>query len=758
MIKKIIKIENVGNFVNCRAVGDTEFRPVTLIYGENARGKSTFVAVLRSLASGDPTPVLGRKCLGVAGEPTVEILLESGVARFKDGAWNVSCPKIAVFDQQFVHENVYAGDYVEHEHRKNLLNVMLGAGSVQLARRVEECDANAKEQTKIISEHRVAIERFLPQGAKLDGFFKLDPDAEVDAKIEAKNNEIARLARAQEIAKTDALRQLELPEVPPSLREVAAATIDSVTQEAEGLVRKHIASHGIAEQWLSDGLDSARDTCPFCGQSTAGLSLLSAFRGYFSQSYGSLKQKVTAAEQDMVAAFGESRVETLKSIVDRNGLLADFWAPIVGHIELPTVDFPKTLAEVRQLALAALAAKRRNLLEESRESPELAASLAELANLHWEARNVNCQIAEFNRRIVAVKADTAGKSAAEARRELAHLELVKLRHSPELLPTCAAYSSAIERRRQIEQEKVRAKAELDAYVESMFVTHQAKVNELLEDFAATFRITRPVRKYSGGTASAAYGVLINNVEVELGDRDLPDDRPSFRNTLSASDRLTLALAFFLSSCHHDPALADAVVVLDDPFTSQDRSRQWHTQKQILRLSQRAKQVVVLSHHPQFLKPVADETPSATLRTLQLMRVRSATSIVEWDPAEAGDQFAQEYRRLTKFVDEGASTADEKRSVARAIRPLIEGRVRMLCPFAFDGCTQFGEVLGRIREAPATSPAAHLKPILDDLDELNSFARRYMHGDNPAADAEQIDDGELLVYVKRSIKIAQGLPG
>lgn len=73
----------------------------------------------------------------------------------------------------------------------------------------------------------------------------------------------------------------------------------------------------------------------------------------------------------------------------------------------------------------------------------------------------------------------------------------------------------------------------------------------------------------GGVATSSYQLVINDTAVDLGDSKTPADRPSFKNTLSAGDRTTLALAFFLAHLERDPAATGKLVVFDDPFSSQD---------------------------------------------------------------------------------------------------------------------------------------------------------------------------------------------
>jgi uncharacterized protein YhaN len=60
MINRILQIKNVGKFVNFSSKGDIEFRKMTLVFGENGRGKTMLAAILRSLGTGDPTSLLKR--------------------------------------------------------------------------------------------------------------------------------------------------------------------------------------------------------------------------------------------------------------------------------------------------------------------------------------------------------------------------------------------------------------------------------------------------------------------------------------------------------------------------------------------------------------------------------------------------------------------------------------------------------------------------------------------------------------------------
>jgi hypothetical protein len=60
--------------------------------------------------------------------------------------------------------------------------------------------------------------------------------------------------------------------------------------------------------------------------------------------------------------------------------------------------------------------------------------------------------------------------------------------------------------------------------------------------------------------------------------------------------------------------------------------------------------------------------------------------------------------------------------------------------------------GVVRIIRAAGTAHSLHPIVEDLDELNMYCRRYHHSENEHAATEPIDDAELQGYVRRTLKI------
>lgn len=108
---------------------------LVLIYAENGRGKTTLAAVLRSLATGDPIPIIERRRLAATHAPHVVLGCGGGQpdAVFQDGHWNRTFPHIVVFDDAFVDVNIHSGLVVDARHRQNLHEIVLGARDAQPA-------------------------------------------------------------------------------------------------------------------------------------------------------------------------------------------------------------------------------------------------------------------------------------------------------------------------------------------------------------------------------------------------------------------------------------------------------------------------------------------------------------------------------------------------------------------------------------------------------------------------------------------------
>ena len=118
--------------------------------------------------------------------------------------------------------------------------------------------------------------------------------------------------------------------------------------------------------------------------------------------------------------------------------------------------------------------------------------------------------------------------------------------------------------------------------------------------------------------------------------------------------------------------------------------------------------------------------------------------------ETDEWMEEAYRAVAHFLTyQGiALHRGEVRDVIQKMRPVLEAYCRNLYPTQFGEQEMMGSIITKIR----TAGAHPLFAIVDDLDELNVYCRRYHHGENPNAATEPVDDAELQGYVKRTLKL------
>jgi wobble nucleotide-excising tRNase len=755
MLKKIVAIKGIGKFRDYSAKGDTEFRKLTLLYAENACGKTTLCDILRSLQSGDGAQLTARRTLGSPNSPETTIRLETQTVSFKAGKWSASFPDVAIFDTRFVHDNIFAGDYVDHEHKRNLYRLIVGEQGVTLARKVDELDERIRDITKAISAQEKAISPHLPQGMKPDVFVALPNPEDLDTQITDKQAEVNALKSASDIAAKGKLKEIHLPALPENFACLLTKTVDDVSADVERYIRDHLANrtNGANETWLSQGLDFVLDnTCPFCQQTLNASNAVSIFRSYFSESYSALKAEIIAADTTISTLFGDAALLAFQKSVAGNLTLLQFWKQFVAvdssaiTSELDLSPWPS----LRDAARRCLATKKAAPLEPLALSPALGGAIDNYSCLALKVAQYNEAASAANVLIDQNKSAIKAGNLMEATSTLLNLQASKKRHDPETSALCDTYQDLLQEKKSLDRQKRDAKKELDQFTEEVFAKYQTRINDLLDLFGATFQIGNTKGQYLGGKASSTYQIIINSTPVDLGDENTPATAPSFRNTLSMGDRTTLALAFFIAQLEQDPRLANMAVVFDDPYGSQDGSRRTCTQQMICRILSAARQVIIFSHEPGFLRLVWDNVPTAEIKTLQLVCLSNSAEITEWDIKDAtADEYYRQHAILKRYALDGTG---DQRDIAKTIRLILEGHLRRRFPGQFLDNEWAGDMLKKIREADSTNPISAAQLDLSEMSDVNDYSKKYHHDQT---NAEPINAAELKAFVKRTLKVVGG---
>jgi len=759
MLRKIVSIKNVGRFLSYGASGDVELKRYNLVFAENGRGKTTLCAILRSLQCGDTAHILGRTTLGSRGAPQITILFDGGTIAFNNGGWNTTVPNLAIFDSTFVSQNVYSGDAVDLAHRRNLYSVIVGKHGVDLARQIEKLDAESREKSTEIREWRVTVQALMPQRLTVEEFLLLQDDTMIDTKIAEKKKELEADKEADQIKNRAALSELTLPIFPVGFVGLLGKTIEDIAKDAERYVTKQIETHamyGRGEPWLSEGMGYIRNNaCPFCGQSLDGVALIATYKAYFSETYNALRTEITALRQLIDAAFSDREIAQIERTLEQNTAGVEFWSRYCA-ITPPAMtcagEIGDTLRTLRRAAHALLDRKTATLLNRVETDPSFTAAYAALVAVQNNAATYNRAVQAANAAISGKKASIGTVDVTSIENSLTRLCAIKRRYEPDAKLVCEKYETAQALKKALEYAKSSVKEKLDEYTEEVIGRYEHTINQFLDDFHAGFRITGTKHGYPGGVASSSYQILINDVPVEIGDSNTPLDQPSFKNTLSSGDRSTLALAFFLAQLEHDSEKGSKIVVFDDPFSSQDNFRKDCTVQKIKKCGESCNQVIVLSHDQSFLKRIWDRlAPQATDRKcLQFARIGVCdTRISEWDIEQATQTAYLADRKA--LVDYYHTCEGTPRNIVNKIRPVLETYCKNLYPAEF-ATDALGTIIGKLRTA---GPAHQLFPLLDKLDALNEYTRRYHHGDNPNAATEPINETELQGFVRRTLEITGG---
>jgi wobble nucleotide-excising tRNase len=764
MIEKVISIKNIGRFRDCSPRGDVSFRKLTLFFAENGRGKTTFCAILRSLQTGKSEFISERKTLGSTDSASVEIRIAGNNYTFGSNRWSSTQSDVVIFDSVFVHDNVYSGDYVEHEHKKNLYRVIVGNQGVQLAQRVEELDGKIRDANTDIKTKMSDVSSTIPNGTTLETYLAWQPIENVEAKIQQKNTAITNrqwaLDKATEIQSKGLLAKISLPAFPFDFLEILSKQLTNVIADAETRVRRQIENHSMGnngETWLSQGLDFvADDKCPFCGQGITANELIAAYKSHFNAAYTQLKQEVAKLSQRISSAIGETSLNISQQMHSSNLTLVEFWKQFA-EISLPSFDFENgrtRYTTLHDLASALAEKKQQSPTESILPGDDFQAALDAVTALQSSVMVYNASVDAANTIINEQKASVQqGADINVLKSELTDLVAKKKRFEPDVVQACKDYQDAVNAKSALEQQKTTVKEQLDQYCQHILQTYQSSINIYLDQFNAGFRITNSRHLYTGGTPSSYYQIEINNNAVDLGDSRTQLGTPSFKTTLSSGDRSALAFAFFLAALKQDVEIGKKIVVLDDPFTSQDSFRRTCTQQLIRQFAGIAQQVIVLSHDPYFLKTIWDGYSTTNIKTLQMCRIGDNTIIGEWDiEAETQTTYLKNYATLLNYYRERKGAPLD---VVRAIRPFIEGMLRSHFPGHFQHKEWLGDFIDKIRLTTSIDGLSHAQADLPELEALNDYSKKYHHDKNPSADSEFLSEDELHGFVKRTLKLVGG---
>ena len=764
MIQRIKLLRNIGTFCSDSAAATCPLNRLVLLHGENGSGKTTLAAILRSLAASEPLPINERHRLGAKQDPKVVLQCETDppTVMFQNGSWDQALPNIKIFDDVFVDNNVYSGLVVDSKHRQQLHDLIIGAQGVALQRRVEDLVSRIEQHNKELQAKTKIISQHIQGRLSVDQFCELPNLANLDSSIEQTNRSLNAINNQESIRAAQSFQTILLPEYDiAAIQDTLAKDLPTLDKAAETQVLQHLQTLDAGgEAWVAAGIEhmahTNSDDCPFCGQGTAGVTLIQRYRAFFSDNYTALKQNVSDLYDGLQRVHGGSVQAGFERAVAKAKALSEYWAQYcqVPAIDLDTEAITSSWTTSRDLITAFLKSKQASPLE------PLCLSRAALEAVR-EYNSYRSQIAELNQSLITANSvidnlrdEIQNTNKQPILEKLEVLQATKLRYSTQIEPLCAGYLQEKKRKSSTEIKRQNARAELNDYRTNIFPTLQKQVNYYLQRFNAGFRIDSltPTNIGGGSGSTCTYELKIRDVPIAVRQAKNMVGKPSFRNTLSAGDRNTLALALFFSSLDQDPNISDSIVVIDDPISSLDDHRSMTTIQEVRNLAKRVNQMFLMSHNKSFLCSVWDRTDHSECVSLRIALGAEESTITSWDiKRDAITEHDLRHSKLQTYADTGSNAS---RELAQSIRLHLEGFLRVAFPGHFPPECLLGrfismchENLGRQSEVLSTS-------MLKELKEITEYANRFHHDTNPAWATTQISSIELRGYVKRTLSFVR----
>lgn len=761
MLERIEDIQGIGLLHQANGK-PYKCQKATLIYADNGRGKSTLATILRSASTGNASLI--NACKTVDGTLAPKVVLQYGSGHkvtFDNGTWSEQRPELLVFDADFIGRNVHSGGTVNTDHRKNLLEFALGEEAVAARAAVEKATADSKVAADKVQSVVGQISGY-HQGLSLDQFEKLPQVSDVDTKVSELQKRLTAASNVAAILAKPVPTPLDEPLFDiDGLFDGLVLSLEDIHADAEKIVKQHVTKLGGngAESWLSQGRQfGSGSECPFCDQDITKNDLVRAYQTHFNAAYAGLKIKI-AKLQDMVAT------DAAPSIIDAFskgvGVAAAQTSAWNEHVPTQAISFDASAAD------AALGTFRDFVIDLVRRKHAAPAEplggggdKLKAASL-WEqvlapVRSVNTAIKVAEGLVGNYKAQLSTDSVAQLQQQINQLQATKRRYDPKVIDLFSQRGTARTSAEAADNAKKAAREKLDSLMTTTLSKYQTSINSLLKNFGASFSIKGMSANFRGNAPRTEYGLLLRGKDVVL-----EGGPPSFATTLSEGDKRTLAFAFFVASTIHDSKLASRTVIIDDPMCSLDLNRRQHTIAVLKKVHLKVAQLIVFAHDPYFLRDLRDalhkEDKAAPMAIFQLGAApHDYTDFASLNlDKECESPYSQHHRLLNEFA---SGNGGDPKSVAKTIRPMLEGYLHRRFPGLLPRDEMFGRVVVLIRDAVSPSPLCHAKNLVDELNEINDYAGQFHHDTNLDPDAVVVTASELKTYVDRALAVVhKGAP-
>ncbi len=797
MIHKIERITSVGKFRNYVASGDVSFRKLTLIYADNGSGKTTLASIFRSLGSNSPSSLVGRTSTNSTAPQSAQIRQRdsSGADIYntlRTAGWSNSIPEIEVFDIHFINNNVHSGFEITDDHKKKLHQFVIGAQGVGIQRQIETNKSNKSTTRQLISELENQIIQEVGNGleiANLSTFLSLEPTAaeDIDNRITVAETELSN-SRANALIQTLNLFEELTPLLHPFIYDETITDLETdlgiIDNEVLATIYKehfedlHSNNMLQPENWIKQGFEyyesvrnqlnsSETETnveCPFCKQSiNDSLDIIKSYSLKFNLTLNQLIERLQAKKQTLGNYNIEMRTENLAKSIASNTGLSDTWR---NHIQL------EELTDQISQRLDSFKENFKNINDTINEKCGNPSAAIESLNVQTFRENVNeineligtynVVVGNNNNNIRTLKASI--KSVSQAETELSELNRIKKRFEPTTLTLCSDQATQKSNLRTYDRTYTQLVEQQETTANTFFTTYGTRINHYLSAiFRTPFQITNVehIRPLGRATISKiSYQLTIDNLPISFDN----DQSLCIKDCLSEGDKSTIALSFFLAKLDIETNINNKIIIFDDPLSSLDSNRRYHTVLQLRNLLARVEQLIVLSHNDHFLFDLYKEIPAGERKSLRLTEnFTDNSSMIESLDLETLVEI--DYYKHIKELEEFLRHSDisQKERILGLLRNVLEAHIQFKFYRQIVGIPQNSRTFGNlitelVNQNVVFRDNANATDIIEKLRLINAISCKPHHGEpipdytTIGVDPATISVPELVGFVRDALSL------
>ena len=359
-------------------------------------------------------------------------------------------------------------------------------------------------------------------------------------------------------------------------------------------MEKHLIANTRGKKFLQEGADlSKTKSCLFCGSdfNRSAKKLVDSYKKVFSDEFLRLQKRIIGSITKFEEINFKDKIKNERLEFERLGLTLELNEKLISEISKAKTDFSKTLSNKKK---------------------DLSFTIDMGDDKNWrkiidEFNDIKSQLAKQKKGL------SEQKGIENIENELFHLNLIKKRFEEEIVKKLFEYKELDLEKERLTDQREKIRTELENHAINIFQKYGDKINQYLSKLNADFTLDdfSHLKKLTGQNE------VLFKIKFDLASKISPyvyeQHKPSFSNTLSESDKRTLAFAVFLSKLSLDSNLDKKIVVFDDPISSFDKERKRKTKHFLSDVNcedKKPEQIIVLTHQEDFLKEMLREFKSS----------------------------------------------------------------------------------------------------------------------------------------------------